>query len=82
MTREDLFAAIGEVSETRLEKCESNTKRGGKRILLRCGLAAAVVAALAATVFAIPAVRNALFGGKAERRHLRRGIRRRRPPLR
>ena len=66
MTREDLFAAIGEVSEARLEKCESTTKRGGKRILLRCGLAAAVVAALAATVFAIPAVRNALFGGKAE----------------
>ena len=66
MTREGLFAAIGEGSEARLEKCESTTKRGGKRILLRCGLAAAVVAALAATVFAIPAVRNALFGGKAE----------------
>ena len=66
MTREDLFAAIGEISETRLEKCESNAKRGGKRILLRCGLAAAVVAALAVSVFAIPAVRNALFGGRAE----------------
>ena len=66
MTKEDLFAAIGEVSESRLEKCENKTKHGGRRILLRCGLAAAVVAALAASVFAIPAVRNALFGGEAE----------------
>lgn len=66
MTREDLFAAIGEVGDTRLEKLEYASKRGGRRILLRCGLAAAVVMILAATVFAIPAARNALFDGKAE----------------
>ena len=65
MTREDLFAAIGAVSEERLARQEAASKRKG-RILLRCGLAAAVVAALAASVFAIPAVRNALFGGKTE----------------
>lgn len=66
MTREDLFAAIGEVGDTRLEKLEYVSKRGGRSILLRCGLAAAVVTILATAVFAIPAARNALFGGKAE----------------
>lgn len=66
MKKEDLFAAIGEVSESRLGKYEKSPKRGTRRLLLRCGLAAAVVVVLAVTVFAIPAVRNALFGGNAE----------------
>ena len=65
MTNLDLISAIGAAECQDLERSEQ--VRSGRRqtIATRILIAAAVIAMLSTTVFAVPAIRNALFGAKA-----------------
>ncbi len=62
MTNLDLISAIGGAADEDLE--QSEVRRCGKRrrLLPKLLIAAAVAALLSTTVFAVPAIRNALFG--------------------
>ena len=66
MTNLDLISAIGAAECQDLERSEQ--VRSGRRqtIATRILIAAAVIAMLSTTVFAVPAIRNALFGVKAK----------------
>ena len=69
MTEFDLISAIGAAGCDDLE--HSQQTRTGKRSRLgtRLLIAAAVIALLSATVFAVPAFRNALFGASTNQKH-------------
>lgn len=61
MTELDLIAAIGAVDAADLEHSERSSA-GKRRIGTKVLLAAAIVSLLCTTVFAVPAIYNALFG--------------------
>ena len=62
MTNLDLIAAIGAADSEDLERSERTACPRRRRITVRVLAAAAMLAVLSTTVFAVPAIRNALFG--------------------
>lgn len=66
MTNLDLICAIGEADSADLEHSERTRFIKRRRIGVRVLAAAVMIGLLSTTVFAIPAIRNALFGAKTK----------------
>lgn len=67
MKKEDLFEAIGGLDVQMLSGAEKEKRRHGRRIGWKIAIAAAVIASLAVTAVAAPAVRKLFWSGEAQK---------------